>query len=60
MINGPDDPVSGRHLADHMREVMPHVQLTVLPDGIGHYPQVEAPALVLNAYKRFRQSLSTS
>jgi 2-C-methyl-D-erythritol 4-phosphate cytidylyltransferase/2-C-methyl-D-erythritol 2,4-cyclodiphosphate synthase len=47
MVNGPDDPVSGRHLAEHVREVMPHVHVTILPDGIGHYPQVEAPALVL-------------
>jgi pimeloyl-ACP methyl ester carboxylesterase len=57
VINGPWDPISGRHVADAVRDRLPKVKLTVLPDLIGHYPQVEAPDLVLNAYHDFRRKL---
>jgi pimeloyl-ACP methyl ester carboxylesterase len=45
-INGPEDPVSGRHMADRYREIVPAPDVVLL-DGIGHYPQVEDPQGVL-------------
>eukprot|EP00884_Botryococcus_braunii_P014455 jgi/Botrbrau1/2300/Bobra.101_2s0121.1 len=56
-INGPADPISGRHVAQHLLQHFPHVRVVLLSDGIGHYPQVEAPEQVLAAYKEFRESL---
>jgi pimeloyl-ACP methyl ester carboxylesterase len=32
---------------------VPRADITLL-DGIGHYPQIEAPAKVLDAYAAFR------
>lgn len=52
MINGPLDPVSGRHLGEYFRELLPHADTTIL-EGVGHYPQDEAPEEVLKAYLRF-------
>ena len=53
LIDGADDPVSGRHLAARYRELVPSADVTLL-EGVGHYPQVEAPQPVLDAYLRFR------
>lgn len=53
LIDGADDPVSGRHLAARYRELIPSADVTLL-EGVGHYPQVEAPQPVLDAYLRFR------
>lgn len=47
-INGPEDPVSGRHMAERYRELVPNPDVVLL-DGIGHYPQLEAPERVLAA-----------
>jgi pimeloyl-ACP methyl ester carboxylesterase len=51
-INGCEDPVSGAHMAARYRELVPHPDVVLL-DGIGHYPQLEAPARVLDAYLAF-------
>jgi pimeloyl-ACP methyl ester carboxylesterase len=51
-INGPEDPVSGRHMAERYRELVPNPDVVLL-DGIGHYPQIEDPAGVLRAYLEF-------
>jgi pimeloyl-ACP methyl ester carboxylesterase len=56
LICGAMDPVSGAHLADRYRELVPDPDVTLLPD-IGHYPQLEAPDAVLTAYLRFRAAL---
>ena len=53
LIDGVDDPVSGRHMVARYRELVPHADVTELA-GIGHYPQVEAPQAVLDAYFAFR------
>lgn len=42
---GPADPVSGAHMIAEVRRRIPHADVHVL-DGVGHYPQVEAPDLV--------------
>ncbi len=58
IINGPADPVSGRHMAERYREVVPRPDVVLLADDIGHYPQVEAPQAVLEAYFAFVERLA--
>ncbi len=53
LIDGAADPISGAHMAARYRELVPNADVTML-DGIGHYPQVEAPGAVLAAYAAFR------
>jgi pimeloyl-ACP methyl ester carboxylesterase len=53
LIDGAFDPISGAHMAARYRELVPGADVTELA-GIGHYPQVEAPAAVLEAYLAFR------
>lgn len=54
LINGPQDPVSGRHMTERYRELVPDPDIVLL-EGIGHYPQIEAPQAVLAAYREFLQ-----
>ena len=49
LINGADDPISGSHMAERYRELVPEPDVVSL-DGVGHYPQLEAPGRVLEAY----------
>jgi len=42
---GLEDPVSGRHMSDHIRKRIPNANLLELSD-VGHYPQLEVPALI--------------
>lgn len=51
-INGLDDPVSGAHMAQRYRALVPEPRVVELPE-VGHYPQVEAPDQVLAAYLAF-------
>ena len=53
LIDGAADPVSGAHLAQRYRELVPLPDVVELP-RIGHYPQLEAPQAVLDAYLAFR------
>ena len=53
LINGSADPVSGAHMVARYRELVGTGYIAELP-GIGHYPQVEAPELVIDHYQRFR------
>jgi pimeloyl-ACP methyl ester carboxylesterase len=57
LVNGHRDPVSGKHIADRLRELSPGAEIHDLPD-IGHYPQTEAPTDVLRAYAAFRQRVA--
>jgi pimeloyl-ACP methyl ester carboxylesterase len=54
VINGPLDPVSGQHMVDRYRELVPKPDTVVL-GGIGHYPQVEDPHAVLRAFLEFHR-----
>lgn len=56
LLCGALDPVSGRHLAQRYRELVPQADV-VLFDDLGHYPHLEAPAAVLAAYLEFRAAL---
>ena len=55
LIDGTDDPVSGRHMAERYRELVPDPDVVLL-EGIGHYPQVEAPESVLRHFLAFVES----
>ena len=48
LINGPLDPVAGADTIERYRDLVPNANVVVL-EGVGHYPQVEAPAKVLAA-----------
>lgn len=52
LVVGPEDPISGRSLIARYRELVPGADVVVL-QGVGHYPQVEAPAAVLEAVSSF-------
>lgn len=52
IINGPLDPISGRHLAEYCQKILPQPDITIL-EGVGHYPHDEAPNLVKDAYFEF-------
>jgi pimeloyl-ACP methyl ester carboxylesterase len=53
VVDGPADPVSGRHMADRYHEVVPDADVVLLGADIGHYPQIEDPAGTLAAYLDF-------
>jgi pimeloyl-ACP methyl ester carboxylesterase len=57
LLCGALDPVSGRHLAERYRELVPRPDVVVF-DDLGHYPHLEAPAAILAAYLDFRAALS--
>ncbi len=52
LINGVVDPISGKHMADRYKELISNSDVILL-DGIGHYPQTEAPEQVLKYYIEF-------
>jgi pimeloyl-ACP methyl ester carboxylesterase len=52
LIDGTDDPISGRHMAARYRELVPDADIVLL-SGIGHYPQLEATPEVLRAFLGF-------
>jgi pimeloyl-ACP methyl ester carboxylesterase len=42
------DPVSGAHMAERIRERLPHAPFTAL-DDVGHWPPLEAPDRVVES-----------
>ena len=46
LINGGADPVSGKHMYEHFRELVPNAEAVCFED-VGHYPQTEAPDRML-------------
>ena len=58
LIDGGVDPISGKHMAEFYKKIVPNADVIVL-ESIGHYPQVEAPEEVLMHYYNFRNSLSS-
>jgi len=58
VIDGAADPISGAHMVARYRELIPTPD-TVLLEGIGHYPQAEAPERVLEHYFEFRARLAS-
>lgn len=56
MINGVDDPISGGHAADRFAEVVPDADIVRIRNS-GHYPHVETPDEVLEAFLDFHGRL---
>ena len=52
LIDGVADPISGASIVQRWRELLPNASVVAL-DGVGHYPQWEAPARVLAAFRAF-------
>ena len=50
LIWGLADPVSGQHVLREATRLLPHAHVTEL-DGVGHFPQTEAPAAVVAAIR---------
>ncbi|HSR40533.1 MAG TPA: alpha/beta hydrolase, partial [Longimicrobiales bacterium] len=50
LVLGTADPVSGRQ-AERWREVVPGSEPVLLEGSVGHYPQLEAPVSVLDAFE---------
>lgn len=55
LVNGPEDPVSGRHMVERYKELVPNPDYVFL-DNIGHYPNVEAPYYVNLEVLKFFQT----
>jgi pimeloyl-ACP methyl ester carboxylesterase len=51
-INGASDPNSGRHMMDSYRALSPDEDIVNL-EGIGHWPQIEAPTAVALSFMAF-------
>ena len=56
LINGSEDPISGKHAADRFAEVVPNADIVYLKNS-GHYPHIETPDDVLKAFFEFHDKL---
>lgn len=52
LVDGIDDPISGLHLVQGCRDLVADADVVELA-GVGHYPQLEAPADVAAAFVEF-------
>jgi pimeloyl-ACP methyl ester carboxylesterase len=59
LIWGLDDPVSGRHVLELAVPKLPRAVVTKL-DGVGHFPQTEAPEAVAIAIRAFLKPITAS
>lgn len=57
-INGSADKVSGKHLVERFREVVPEKTDIIELETVGHYPHFETPEIVLTNYFQFRRAKS--
>jgi pimeloyl-ACP methyl ester carboxylesterase len=57
MINGLDDPVSGAHLVEKFRELIPHQKDIIELTGVGHFPHFEVPEVFLEKFDEFHTRL---
>ena len=55
LINGIEDPISGKNMLARYRELIAAPDIVELA-GVGHYPQLEAPQQVLEAALSFWQT----
>lgn len=55
LINGMEDPISGKHMAQRFDEVVPNANISLIENS-GHYPHIETPEEVLEAFLNFHQS----
>jgi pimeloyl-ACP methyl ester carboxylesterase len=59
IINGPFDPISGKHMVDRYREIIKNPDTHLLAANIGHYPNLEDPENTLKHFFDFHNLLST-
>lgn len=59
LIDGLADQMSGAHMVDYYRQMMPRPDVVTLPE-IGHYPHIEAPRETLAAIEAFHDQLAAS
>jgi pimeloyl-ACP methyl ester carboxylesterase len=52
-INGSYDPVSGKHLVERFREVVPEQKNIIELAKIGHFPHIESPDVVVEKFLAF-------
>jgi len=57
LINGIQDPISGAHAAIRFEEVVPNADVCRIEDA-GHYPHVETPRKVMEAFLDFHGKLN--
>lgn len=57
LINGIEDPISGKHAADRFTEIVPNADVIYLEKS-GHYPHIETPGEVLKAFFEFHQLIA--
>ena len=57
-INGSADQVSGKHLVERFREVVPRQTDIIELEDIGHFPHFETPEIVLENYFKFNSANS--
>lgn len=55
-VVGPEDSISGAHMAERYCELVRSPDVVLLP-GVGHYPQIEDAAGVLKAFREFHEML---
>jgi pimeloyl-ACP methyl ester carboxylesterase len=56
-INGLADKVSGSHLVERFRQLVPHQKDIIELENIGHFPHFELPDAVLGRFFEFHASL---
>ncbi len=56
MINGIEDPISGKSTADFFHKLQPK-SMTFFLQNTGHYPHIETPKEVLKAFFKFHNSI---
>ena len=56
VVDGAADPISGAEMVTRYRSLVPRPDCVLLP-GIGHYPQLEAPSEVLEAFFAFHDRI---
>ncbi|MDZ7646528.1 MAG: alpha/beta hydrolase [Cytophagales bacterium] len=59
-INGPADPNSGLHMANRYKELIPNPKVYFLNDAIGHWPQIEDPGGIINAFFSFQADIKSN
>ncbi|NNC38029.1 MAG: alpha/beta hydrolase [Hyphomonadaceae bacterium] len=52
LVDGGMDPVSGKHMYEYFREIVPNGEAVLLPE-LGHYPHTEGPDQVLREITPF-------
>jgi pimeloyl-ACP methyl ester carboxylesterase len=57
-INGLADPVSGKHLVERFRQILPHQTDIIELGHIGHFPHFEAPDTTLEKFFEFQNKIS--